>query len=129
MVFQFEQTRPYLHVALKIPLLAEPTRLCVFAALVISAIALLLSNALKPAEFLEMLRHAKGYIGFGKQAGLTFTQWFQGAPGLVVVASQAATWLKEWGLDLSVLGKDHEIGNLGSFACWSCDSRASLKIG
>jgi hypothetical protein len=59
----------YLHVALKIPLLAEPTGLCVFAALVISAIALLLSNALKPAEFLEMLRHAKGYIGFGKHAG------------------------------------------------------------
>jgi hypothetical protein len=59
----------YLHVALKVPLLAEPSGICLFAALVISAIALLLSNALKPAEFLEMLRHAKGYIGFGKHAG------------------------------------------------------------
>jgi len=36
--------------------------------LAISAIAQLLSNTLKPAEFLEMLRHAKGYIGFGKHA-------------------------------------------------------------
>ena len=48
-------------------------------------------------------------------SGLTFAQWFQSAPGLSVVASQAATWLKEWGLDLSVLGKDHEIRNLGSY--------------
>jgi hypothetical protein len=59
----------YLHVALKVPLLAEPSGICLFAALGISAIALLLSNALKPAEFLEMLCHAKGCIGFGKHTG------------------------------------------------------------
>lgn len=59
----------YLHVSLKIPLLTEPTGLCIFAAFVISAIALLLSNALKPPEFLEMLRHAKGYTPFGKHTG------------------------------------------------------------
>ena len=58
----------YLHIALYVPVAAEPFGICFFAALVISAIALLLSNALKPAEFLEMLRHAKCYIGFGKDS-------------------------------------------------------------
>jgi hypothetical protein len=58
-----------LHLALKIPIQAEPTGLCVFAALAICAIALLLSNALKPAEFLEMLRHAKDFTRWGRRDG------------------------------------------------------------
>jgi hypothetical protein len=56
----------YLHTSLKVPLLGGLTGICIFVALVISATALLLSNVLKPAEFLEMLRHAKGYIFLGK---------------------------------------------------------------
>lgn len=61
----------YMHVDLKISLVSEACGIPIFSALAISAVALLLSNALKPAEFLEMLRHAGGYLGFGKQTSQT----------------------------------------------------------
>lgn len=45
----------------------------------------------------------------------TVKEWFSSGTGLSIAGTFASEWLKEWGLDLSVLGKDHLLRNMGSY--------------
>ena len=48
-------------------------------------------------------------------SGATIFEWFQNRAGAPVAGSFASNWLKEWGLDLSVIGEDHLIRNSSSY--------------
>ncbi len=59
----------------------------------------------------------------------TIREWFQNRTGGPVAGSFANQWLKEWGLDLNVLGTDHLVRNASSYrpndlAPFEADARA-----
>jgi hypothetical protein len=63
-------------------------------------------------------------------SGQTIKDWFLNRPGSPVATSIAKEWLKEWGLDLSILGQDHLLRNISSyrpneFSPLDTDARAS----